>query len=90
MHISIEWDAAKAAANRRKHGVSFDEAVSALLDPQALAREDGLAEGEARWILLGMSARPRLLTVVYTLRGDERIRLISSRKATRKEAEFYA
>lgn len=90
MHISIEWDATKAAANRRKHGVSFDEAVSALLDPQALAREDGLAEGEARWILLGMSARPRLLTVVYTLRGDERIRLISARKATRKEAEFYA
>lgn len=58
--------------------------------PRALAREDGLAEGEARWILLGMSARPRLLTVVYTLRGDERIRLISARKATRKEAEFYA
>jgi len=90
MHISIEWDAAKAAANRRKHGVSFDEAVTALLDPQALAREDGLAEGEARWVLLGMSARPRLLTVVYTLRGDERIRLISARKATRKESTFYA
>lgn len=89
MHISIEWDAAKATANRRKHGVSFDEAVTALLDPQALAREDGLAEDEPRWILLGMSARPRLLTVVYTLRGDERIRLVSARKAKRKEAEFY-
>lgn len=90
MHISIEWDAAKATANRRKHGVSFDEAVTALLDAQALAREDGLAEGEARWILLGMSDRPRLLTVVYTLREDERIRLISARKATRREAKFYA
>ncbi len=90
MHISIEWDAGKAAANRRKHGVSFDEAVTALLDPRALAREDGFAEGETRWILLGMSARPRLLTVVYTLRGDERIRLISARKATRREAVFYA
>jgi uncharacterized protein len=90
MHISVEWDAAKAAANRRKHGVSFDEAVTALLDPRALAREDGLSEGEARWILLGMSSRPRLLTVVYTLRRDERIRLISARKATRREAKFYA
>jgi uncharacterized protein len=43
-----------------------------------------------RWILLGMSVKPRLLTVVYTLRGDERIRLISARKATRNEARFYA
>lgn len=68
----------------------FDEAVTALLDPQALAREDGLSEGEGRWILLGMSARLRLLTVVYTLRGDEQIRLISAPKATRKEAVFYA
>lgn len=53
MHISIEWDAGKAAANRRKHGVSFDEAVTALLDPRARAREDGFANGEARFYAQG-------------------------------------
>lgn len=90
MHISIEWDAGKAAANFGKHGVSFDEAATALLDPRALAQEDVSSAGEGRWILLGMSASARLLTIIYTLRGDERIRLISARKATRKEAVFYA
>jgi uncharacterized DUF497 family protein len=60
------------------------------LDPRALAQEDPASEGEPRWVLLGMSSRARLLTVVYTLRNDDRIRLISARKATRKEAEDYA
>lgn len=88
--MEIEWDQAKAAANLKKHGVSFQEAATALLDPMALAREDDPTASEQRWILLGMSDRPRLLTVVYTLRGRDRIRLISARKATRKEAEAYA
>jgi uncharacterized protein len=88
--MEIEWDQAKAAANLKKHGVSFPEAATALLDPMALAREDDSTASEQRWILLGMSGRLRLLTVVYTLRGKERIRLISARKATRKEAEAYA
>lgn len=90
MHMDIEWDREKAAANLKKHGVSFEEAASALLDPMALAQEDGAASGELRWILLGMSDRLRLLTVVYTRRGEDRLRLISARKATRKEAEYYA
>lgn len=90
MHMDIEWDKDKAASNLKKHGVSFEEAASALLDPQALAQEDRAVEGEHRWILLGMSDELRLLTVVYTLRDEERIRLISARKATRKEAEHYA
>jgi uncharacterized protein len=90
MHMEIEWDADKAASNLRKHGVSFEEAATALLDPMALAHEDSSAEGESRWVLLGMSAQPRLLTVVYTLRGQDRIRLISARRATRKEAGQYA
>ena len=88
--MEIEWDADKAASNLRKHGVSFEEAATALLDPTALAQEDVSAEGEARWVLLGMSAQPRLLTVVYTLRNQDRIRLISARRATRKEARQYA
>jgi len=90
MHMDIEWDTDKAASNLKKHGVSFDEATSAVLDPQALALEDPTTVGEHRWILLGMSDQLRLLTVVYTLRDEERVRLISARKATRKEAENYA
>lgn len=90
MHMDVEWDLAKAAANLKKHGISFEEAATALLDPQALAQEDASAEDESRWVLIGMGARARLLTVVYTLRRGDRIRLISARKATRKEASFYA
>ena len=90
MHIQIEWDPEKAEANLPKHRVSFDEAASALLDPKALVQEDEDAEGEPRWILVGMSANGRLLTLVYTLRGEDRIRLIPARKATRKEASYYA
>ena len=90
MHIDIEWDSGKASSNLRKHGVSFEEAVTALLDPRALAQEDTHSETEARWVLIGMSSRVRLLTIVYTLRDGDRIRLISARKATQKEASYYA
>jgi uncharacterized DUF497 family protein len=90
MHIAIEWDAAKAAANFRKHRIGFEEASTALLDPLALAQEDVSSDDEHRWVLIGLSARVRLLTLVYTLRRADRIRLISARRATRKEAEFYA
>lgn len=90
MHIGIEWDAAKAASNFRKHGVSFEEAATALLDPLALAMEDDSAVGEARWVLVGMSSSARLLTVVSTVREEDRIRLISARRATASEMSFYA
>lgn len=90
MHMDIEWDAGKAAANFKKHRIRFEEAATSLLDPLALAQEDDTSEGEARWVLVGMSANARLLTVVYTLRDESRIRLISARKATRKEAIYYA
>jgi hypothetical protein len=90
MHMQIEWDPAKAAANLKKHGVSFEEAATSMLDPLALAQEDPTSTDEARWVLLGMSAAARLLTVVYTLRSKERVRLISARKATRKEETYYA
>jgi hypothetical protein len=90
MHMEIEWDSDKADSNLKKHGVSFEEAATALLDPMALAQEDAAAEDEPRWVLIGMSAQMRLLTVVYTLRRQDRVRLISARKATRKEAKHYA
>lgn len=86
----IEWDPKKARLNLAKHDVCFEEASTALLDPAALAIEDRSSRSEHRWILVGRSSESRLLTVVYTLREQERIRLISARRATRKEAETYA
>ena len=55
MHMEIEWDSDKADSNLKKHGVSFEEAATALLDPMALAQEDAASEGEPRWVLIGMS-----------------------------------
>jgi uncharacterized protein len=89
MYVDIEWDPAKAASNLKKHGISFEEAATALLDPNALAQPD-ISSSEERWLLLGMSSEARLVTLIYTLRGEDRIRLISARKATRKEAKHYA
>ena len=87
--MDIEYDPAKAASNVKKHGVSFEEAATALLDSMALAMEDPYAEGERRWVLIGMSDSARLLTVVYALR-DKRIRLISARSSTKRETRTYA
>ena len=88
--MEIEWDPEKARLNRAKHRVEFEEAVTCLLDSNALVLEDEESEGESRWILVGMSTKPRLLTIVYTLRMEDRIRVISARKATRREARNYA
>ena len=87
--MNIEFDPAKAASNLTKHGVSFEEAKTVLLDPQSLVREDEDAQDEQRWVMVGMSAAGRLLVVVHTMRG-ETVRLISARKATTKEANSYA
>ncbi len=87
--MEIDFDPAKARSNLKKHRVSFEEAASCLLDPMALVREDPDAHAEMRWLLLGLSASGRLLTVVYTLRGDTP-RLISARRATAKEEKSYA
>lgn len=86
--MKIEYDDHKATSNLKKHGVSFEEASSCLLDSMALVREDDHAENESRWVLLGMSEQARLLVVIYTLRGDS-IRLISARKPTTKEVGYY-
>lgn len=88
-NINVEFDSKKAASNLKKHGVAFEAASVALLDPLALVIEDPDALGEARWLLLGMSDLG-LLTVCYTLRDEETIRLISARKATLKEKKYYA
>jgi len=87
--LKIEFDPKKLRINLIKHGITFDEAATALLDSMALAQEDIYSEGEIRWILIGLSSQAKLLIVVYTLRNDDVIRLISARKATRKEIETY-
>ena len=87
--MNVEFDPAKAKSNLKKHGVAFDVASACLLDPLALVIKDPDAAGEARWLLMGMSD-VGLLTVCYTLRDEETIRLISARKATTKEKKYYA
>ena len=91
--ILFEWDEAKAESNRRKHGVSFDLAVQVFDDPNILAEQDRIVDGEPRWRSIGMAAGIAVLVVGHTVREpgeDEIIRIITARKATRKEREHYA
>ncbi len=87
--MQFDFDPKKAALNLSKHKVSFDEAYTALLDARALTREDPDSVDEARWVTLGMTAAGRLAVVVWTERGDT-LRLISARKATKREEKCYA
>ena len=90
----FEWDARKAAVNRTKHGVSFEEAVTVFGDPEALDGPDlRHSEKESRFLRLGRAVSGRVLIVAYTVRrrdDGERIRIISSRQASRKERAAYA
>jgi hypothetical protein len=86
--VEIEFDPAKAKANLQKHKVSFSHAEQALRDPIASTIEDPDAEGEQRFVTLGMDALGRVLVVVHTPRGS-RTRLISARKASKGESEQY-
>ena len=89
--LQFEWDTAKAIANRKKHGVSFEEAQSVFYDEFALQFFDKAhSETESRFLMLGMSNQARLLMVCHCERADGAvIRIISARNATRKEAGFY-
>lgn len=87
--LRFEWDPRKAAANIVKHKVSFQEAVTVFGDPLGRIAEDPRhSEGEERYVLLGLSERQRLLAVMFTERG-EAIRVISARRATRREGRDY-
>ena len=86
--VDIDFDPAKARTNLQKHKVSFAHAEQALRDPYAFTIEDPDAEGEQRFVTLGLDALGRLLVVVHTPRRD-RIRLISARKASKGESEQY-
>ena len=90
--LSFDWDSRKNAANQRKHGISFEEATTVFSDEQALLIDDPEhSSDEERFILLGMSAVLRALVVCHCYReGEDAIRIISARKATRKERSVYA
>ena len=85
-----EWNAKKAARNLRKHGVSFDEAATVFQDPFALTFDDpDHSIEERRFLTIGTSARQRILFVAHADRGEDRIRIISTRRATRHESHAY-
>jgi len=89
--LHFEWDERKAAANLRKHGVSFEEARSVFYDEHArLIADPDHAEDEDRFVLLGLSAALKVLVVCHCYRsGSGVIRIISARKASAREARSY-
>lgn len=89
MFAQFEWDVAKAAANARKHGVSFEEAATVFGDSLGRIFDDpDHSQAEARELLIGRSARNRVLIVSFTER-DAWIRIISARRATKRERHAY-
>lgn len=89
MPLQFEWDEAKAKINSAKHGVSFEEATTVFGDPLSVTIVDPAhSQLEQRFIILGHSHEQRLLVVVHTERGDS-IRIISARRASRRERRSY-
>lgn len=90
MSIRLEWDPRKALRNHRKHGVTFREAASTFNDPKPCILPDHRhSDDEERWIFLGRSALGRLIAVMFTERDENRVRLISARRATARERSVY-
>ena len=90
-NITFEWDASKASINKKKHGISFDEAKTVFFDENAKVIHDPEhSNDEERFIILGLSVNVRMLVVIHCYRkNDHIIRIISARKATQKETMQY-
>jgi uncharacterized DUF497 family protein len=89
MPLSFEWDKTKAKSKLAKHGIDFAEAATVFGDPLSLTIPDPEhSQAEDRFIIVGTSHRRKLLVVVHTERGDN-IRIISARRASRKERKSY-
>jgi uncharacterized DUF497 family protein len=86
--MKFEWDAAKAAQNLEKHGVTFEEASTVFSDELSLTFPDPNSAGEARYLIFGASPENRLLVVVHVERSDI-IRIISARRMTTNERRDY-
>lgn len=91
MSITFEWDAAKASLNKKKHSISFEEAKTVFFDEKAIVIHDPEhSDNEDRFVILGVSAVARLLVVCHCFRrNDSIIRIISARKATKRESMQY-
>ncbi len=92
MKLRFEWDPAKAASNLRKHGVSFETAVRVFFDPHALMELDRIDDGEERWRTIGVVDGVVMLLVAHTVTeqdDSELIRIISARRASRRERKLY-
>ncbi|MEN8218372.1 MAG: BrnT family toxin [Pseudomonadota bacterium] len=86
----FEWDHNKNQSNHEKHGVSFEEAQTVFYDEKAIEYyDDNHSLEEERFIMLGIGYQLRLLVVCYCIRNPHSIRIISARKATKKEAKAY-
>ncbi len=89
MGLRFEWDSTKARSNLSKHAISFEEASTAFADPNSITITDPIHSlMEERFVLLGQSFRGKLIVVVHTERG-ENIRIMSARRANRKERRTY-
>ena len=87
--MEFDWDPGKAAANVKRRGISFTEAATVLEDPLSTTFPDQAhSDGEARFVTIGTSRRGQVLVVAHTER-EETIRIVSARRATRREREFY-
>jgi hypothetical protein len=92
MPLRFEWDAAKAAGNKRKHGISFETAALVFTDPYALVEQDRIENFEERWLTIGVVENFLMLTVVHVVYEHdhiETIRIISARRADRNERRRY-
>jgi uncharacterized DUF497 family protein len=90
MQLQFEWDESKAQINLSKHDVSFAEAVTVFLDPLAFIFDDeGHSIEEIREVIIGHSSANRLLVVCFTERQPALVRIISARRATRRERTDY-
>jgi uncharacterized DUF497 family protein len=89
--ITFSWDDGKSRSNLTKHGISFEESTTVFADENARLKHDlHHSQHEDRFVLLGFSAKLRILVVVHAYRQDEtEIRIISARKATRNERKQY-
>ena len=90
-NITFKWDASKASLNKKKHGISFDEAKTVFFDENAIVIHDPEhSDDEERFVILGISAIARLLVVCHCFRKKGSvIRIISARKATKRESIQY-
>ena len=86
--MEITWDPTKAESNLKKHGVSFEEAATVIQSEMTVTVEDHSTD-EQRFATIGVSIKLRVLLVVHTYRDESEVRIISARKATKKEQQEY-